>query len=116
MRVRLLSDRWRHKPGGEKDVRYYVKGDEIDLDDSVGEWLVKVGAAVDLDAEPEPQTVEEPAPEQSPSTEDEPVEEPAPERPLNAAKKELWEDYYRKVKKQDPPKNASKDELIAEVG
>lgn len=115
MRVRLLSDRWRHKHEGDEDVRYYVKGDEIDLDDDVGEWLVKIGAAVDPDAEPEPEP--EPQPEDTPAPEPEPKsDEDLPERPLNAAKKEIWEDYYRKVKKQDPPKGASKEDLIAEVG
>lgn len=115
MRVRLLSDKWRHKHDGDKDVRYYVKGDEIDLDDAVGEWLIKHGAAVDPDAEPAPEPEPQPVDTSDPEPDPQPDED-LPDRPLNAAKKELWEDYYRKVKKKDPPKSASKDELIAEVG
>lgn len=89
-------------------------GAEVEVSDGVGAWLVKSGAAVDLNAEP----VTEPAPEVvSEEPEPAPEVEPdgSPDRPLNAAKKDVWETYYRAVTKKDP-KGMDKNEIIAAVG
>lgn len=124
VRLRLTCGRWDERVGDGRFVRR-VRGDEFEVDESVAEWLVGSGAAVDVDGEPdvavEPEPAVEPdavAVEPVPA----PVVEPEPgrrlptgvERPRNAARIELWQEFAAALGVD--VKGLSKREIIAKVG
>lgn len=112
MKVKLLANRWRQRTTDGTVV--HRAGAMVDVDDATAAWLMKSGAAIDPDAEPEPApAVQEPATDAPTADDDAPGD--LPPRPLNAANKAAWEDYYRAVKKSDP-KGMDKAEIIAAVG
>lgn len=109
--LKLIAARWRQRVDGGTVL--HRRGDLVEVDEEQAAWLIKSGAAIDPSAATETKVKPAPSPQEPEAEESEPKD--GPERPLNAANKAAWEDYYRAVKGQDP-KNMDKAEIIAAVG
>lgn len=114
--LRLVVGSWRPRIDGRTLV--YRAGDVVEVEDSVAEWLVGSGAAVDPAVVPDPVPVELVEPEPEPEGEDvvvvEGVEPAGPKRPRNAARVEDWEAYAKS--RGVSTKGMTKREMIAAVG
>lgn len=109
--LRLVVGSWRPRIDGQ--TRVYRAGDVVEVEESVAEWLVGSGAAVDPSVVPDPAPAD-PVPEVvEPDVEVE-VESAGPKRPRNAAKVEAWEAYAKS--RGVNTKGMTKREIIAAVG
>ena len=111
MRVRLLVGRW-----DQRSADGYVRrrrGDVVDVDEDVGEWLVKSGAGVEADADAE-EPREQPAREPEAAAPEAASDAGVGERPARAASKADWVAYAVSLGMDaDEASELSKQQLIA---
>lgn len=108
--LRLTVGRWSPRVDGRTVT--YRRGDVVEVDEEVAGWLLGTDAAVDVAAAPEPEP--EPVVEVTPEPEPEEPEPSGPERPRNAARVELWQEYAAALGVN--VSGMSKREIIAAVG
>lgn len=120
MKLILTVTKWYQLDNGHFTER--KRGELIEVNDQVGEWLLRHGSAKHPDEETS--TTDTPVDEDPTSdtvtpddSSDAPDDDPAdkddqPQRPANAANRPTWDAYARKVG-VDPTQFKSKEELMA---
>lgn len=114
MKLILTVTKWYQLEDGHFAER--KRGDLIEVSAKVGEWLLRNGSAKHPDDET-PDVDEESKREPDADVADIPADDPVDEgeqlqRPVNAANRNAWDTYARKVG-VDPTQFKSKEELMA---